>query len=162
MKNTALGQGPFLYGQCKGKWDVIENTIEQICAYLMENKFHSVRVTNGQDDDEILTSIGFITYCKDPDFITKELLPVLTPMQLGKVCTPKFTPVEVQQNYIVNVRLRADEGFFLGRMLFDDSSPKPYSVQSDFYSSEEHLIRDFPKSISVIEAIEIAIDNNWL
>jgi len=87
----------FLYGYANGEQVLIENNVEQICAFIMKHRFQNVMITNFFDVALLETSMGFIQYCANQEFLAKELIPRLAPMQMGEVEPPEFVPYEYEE-----------------------------------------------------------------
>lgn len=82
-----------LIGHVDGKIYYIDSTTAQICAFIMENRWKSVTITDMFDSFILNTYMGgFIDTCVDQQFLQDELLPELIPMQTGEVEPPKFEP----------------------------------------------------------------------
>lgn len=108
MEKTKIGAvTDYLYGHVDGECVMITNTIEQIVAFLAENMFKSVKITNVLDLLEIETSMGFIFRCPNQEFLQTELLPHYVPVQRGEVEAEKFVPhvVEVEKEVAVHLHL---------------------------------------------------------
>ncbi|WP_028393989.1 hypothetical protein [Bacillus cihuensis] len=91
MYKTTIGLGnDFLYGYVNGERFMVANTVEQICAFILKERFKDVIITDFLDQMEIETSMGFILYCNNQEFLVNELLPVLVPMQKGEKDIPEF------------------------------------------------------------------------
>lgn len=86
----------FLYGYVNDEQFVIENDVKQICAFIMEHQFENVLITNVLDIPILETRMGFIDYCANQEFLIKELIPMLAPMQMGEVEPPEFVPYEIE------------------------------------------------------------------
>lgn len=88
-----LGNG---VGYLKGYFDsgecLIENTKEQISAFIMASASDNTVITNILDKPEITTLGGFIDKCYNQAFLP-ELLAVLIPQQMGEVDAIKFVPI---------------------------------------------------------------------
>jgi hypothetical protein len=85
----------FLYGFAGEDYGVmVENNAEQISAFIMKHRFQDSQFTNPLDVTEITTSGEFIFYCRDQEFLRTELIPVLVPMQRGKVEPTEFIPYQ--------------------------------------------------------------------
>ena len=83
-----------LFGYVKGERYTIELNPQQIAAFIMQNQFEDTTITNVLDLTEITTIVGgFIMYCADQEFLRKELLPVLAPIQMGEAEAPEFVPL---------------------------------------------------------------------
>lgn len=90
---TPLGYGTdYLFGYVKRKKYIIENTLEQICAFIMEFRDHNVEIKNFLNVSEITTSMGFLHYVSNQRYLAQSLLPALGPMQEGNVEVPKYIP----------------------------------------------------------------------
>lgn len=83
--------GEYLIGYASDEVYYVENTPEQISAFIMKYQYDRVVITNYFDEYLITTNMGFIDYCSDQEYL-KELLPVLVPMQLYEVEIPEFIP----------------------------------------------------------------------
>lgn len=141
----------------------IANTVEQICAFILEHDSDSVIITDVLDNLEIETSMGFIFYCRDQEFLRGKLLPVLVPMQMGEVEVPKFIPYVSEGEYIINnVRMKSGAGYHLGSLTFEAGFPEPYDRQSGYFASEAEIKYAYPNSISYAEAIQKAKQNCWI
>lgn len=84
----------YLYGFANGERVVIQNTPEQIVAFIMKYKSTDTIITTPLDKPVLSTvNGGFILKCKDQVFLQEQILPVLIPVQMGTKRVPKFTPV---------------------------------------------------------------------
>lgn len=160
---TTIGFGDFLYGYAKGERIPISNNVEQICAFIMKHRLDSVKIVSILDELEIETSMGFLMYCRNQEFLQSDLLPSLVPMQQGEVTAPEFIPY-VDENFIIrNVRLEGEngEGFYLVDLNFFDGYPEPTRTSS-FFKTEEELIAQYPNSINTDKSYEIAMEREIL
>lgn len=84
----------FLYGYVNRTNQVrISNTVEQICAFIMEYRLNNVLITNPLTDLTFIeTSMGMIMSCSDQEYLKNTLLPALVPMQRNEVEAPEFVP----------------------------------------------------------------------
>lgn len=103
MFMTTLGTGEdFLIGFAKGESVQIENTLEQICAFIMKHKMDSVVITTVLDGLVLETSMGFIMTCPNQEFLRIQLIPALAPMQMGDAEIPEFVPFVSEDGEEVN------------------------------------------------------------
>lgn len=98
-----VNSAEYLYGYANNERVLIKNTTEQICAFIMVHRLENVIITDIFDQLEIETSMGFIMTCRNQEYLAKELLPCLIPMQTGKGDVVEFVPyvVEDELNTIV-------------------------------------------------------------
>lgn len=83
-----------LYGYVKGEKYRVEDSIEQICAFIMKFRYELETVIVDISDTMFLTtSMGFIFSCADQEFLRSKLIPALVPMQRGEVRAPEFKPL---------------------------------------------------------------------
>lgn len=153
----AIGQAGFVYGYMDGKRFNIANNVEQICAFIMENRTRDIKIVNVLDMLEIETVCGFIVQCPNQWFLENELKPILVPMQLGEVDVPKYVPY-VDEHYIIrNVRIKSDKekGYFLADLDHFDGYPK-IKKTSEMFETEAFLIVKYPNSINTDQAYDIA------
>lgn len=101
MGNTTIGGSmEFLFGYAKGEQYLVTNTVEQICAFIMKFRFDNVKLVNAFDVLEIETSGGIISFCGNQRFLGDELIPVLAPMQMGKVESPEFISHAIGEEFV--------------------------------------------------------------
>lgn len=81
-----------LYGHVNGEKFKIEDSVEQICAFIMKYKFEDVAITDIADELFLSASGGFILRCPNQEFLKNTLLPTLVPMQQGEAEVPEFIP----------------------------------------------------------------------
>lgn len=164
MTQTQIGMGhEILYGFADGNRVPISNTVEQICAFIMQHSMKSVMITSVLDVAEIETSMGLIMYCRDQEFLITSLIPALAPMQMGQVEAPAFVPHVTQDDYLIsNVRFRSAAGHSIYTMTYEDGYPAPYERVSGYFPSETVLHESYPDSISSDEAMEQATQKGWL
>lgn len=90
--------GNYLYGYCRKKTlyetFLIENTPEQIAAFIMKFRWGNVSIHNALNSQIIRTQMGDLDYCQDQAYLPK-LLQVLVPMQRHEVDPIEFTPYEL-------------------------------------------------------------------
>jgi hypothetical protein len=83
-----------LYGYANSERVVIQNTPEQIVAFIMKYKYNDTIITTPLDEPVLSTvNGGFILECKDQAFLQEQILPVLIPVQMGGKRAPKFKPI---------------------------------------------------------------------
>lgn len=70
---------------------LFEGTAEKIATFILMNQWEKVCITT-KYDEFICDSFpgGFINNCADMNFLEKELLPAIVPMQMGE----NFIPIE--------------------------------------------------------------------
>lgn len=93
LKEFVLGNG---VGYLKGHFDsgecLIENTREQISAFIMDSSGESeIIITDMMDKHQITTSLGLIFKCVNQAFLP-ELIEILAPQQMGEVEVIPFVP----------------------------------------------------------------------
>ena len=90
------GAGKYLSGYVENIFEAyIENTPEQIAAFIMDNEYAATKITNQLDVLEVETTFGsFVMSCANQHFLQKQLLPVLVPMQRREAELIKFIPYE--------------------------------------------------------------------
>ncbi|MGE7843623.1 hypothetical protein ACQKNX_22940 [Lysinibacillus sp. NPDC093712] len=148
-KSSLTGQ--FLYGYVPGEERVcIKNTIEQIAAYIMANRFKGqVKIVNFLDILEIQTMGEFIDFCDNKRFLQNELLPVLVPMQKGEAEVIEFVPFIDETYTLKNARFVNEEGkHVLINLNFSDECIEVTLVNDEVFDTEEELIAKYPDSIS--------------
>lgn len=95
-----LGTGDsFLVGYTKREqgWmyeGEVSNTTEQISAFIMKEPHSSILLCDFLDQSILETSMGFVQYCRDQDFLKEKLIPALVPLQMGEEEPPKYVPLE--------------------------------------------------------------------
>lgn len=149
MTKTQL-LGDFLYGYVSGEERVcIENTAEQIAAFIMKNRFKGqVKITNFLDILEVQTMGEFIDRCESKAFLNDELMPVLLPMQLGDVEVPEFVPYVDEAYSLKNIRVINENGkHVLIDIEFSDGMEETL-VNDEEFDTEEELIAKYPDSVS--------------
>lgn len=82
----------YLIGYARGERVLVENSLEQIAAFIVAHRYEDVLLTDIFDIKVLDTSMGFIMHCPDQHFL-QCLLPVLVPMQRGEVEPPAFRPL---------------------------------------------------------------------
>lgn len=83
-----------LYGYVNGERFIIQNTPEQIVAFIIKNKNAETIITTPLDEPVlIIVKGGFILKCADQKFLQEQILPVLIPVQMGTKRAPRFTPI---------------------------------------------------------------------
>lgn len=154
----------FVFGYAKGDRVMVANTAEQISAFIMKHRFENVVITDFLDTLLIETSMGFLQYCINQDYLRTTLLPVLVPMQRGEVEAPEFVPYKSEdEDYIItNIRYSSGAGWYLGELIFDNGFPEPYSRITGYYPNEEAVQADFPDSISYSDALKQAREKGWI
>lgn len=97
MTNKTIGVNEdFVIGNIRGKESVyIQNTPEQISAFIVKNQLETVIISDILDVKLIETLSGFLTYCSDQQYLASTLLPVLVPMQQGQVEPPEIVPYTI-------------------------------------------------------------------
>lgn len=99
-KRLAETEAEFLLGYVEGEDTIlIHDNPVQISAFIMKYHMQNVIITDVFDDRLIETSMGFLTYCSNQQYLVHNLLPVLVPMQRREVEVPKFEP------YVIKVEL---------------------------------------------------------
>lgn len=93
-----IGFGSYFYSDVDGERYFISKTMEQLCAFIMKYRFKNVKIVDILDHLQFETSIGPLMYCADQKFLLDELLPIIIPMQKGKVEVPEFVPFNIN-NY---------------------------------------------------------------
>lgn len=148
-KQTSL-IGDFLYGYVPGEERVfIKNTIEQIAAFIMANRFKSqVKIVNYLDITEIQTMGEFIDFCDNKHFLQNELLPVLVPMQKGEAEVIEFVPYVDETYTLKNVRVVNEDGKHVLINLDFSECIEETLVNEEVFGTEEELIAKYPDSIS--------------
>ncbi|MEK5071761.1 hypothetical protein [Sporosarcina sp. FSL K6-1508] len=94
MKTIHLGtETGFIIGHVSGEDTVlIHDNPLQISAFIIKYQMQDVIITDLFDQKLIETSMGFLMYISDQQYLATYLLPVLVPMQLGEVEITKFEP----------------------------------------------------------------------
>jgi hypothetical protein len=93
MNNGISEAGDFLFGHIDGEKYMVSNTAEQIAAFIMKGfPLKNIVITDMVDQSEIETSMGFIMYCRDQEFLANNLIPILAPMQMGDEKIIEFIP----------------------------------------------------------------------
>lgn len=142
---TTLGSGEdFLIGFAKGEYVQIENTVEQICAFIMKHRMDSVLITNVLDGVEIETSMGFIMTCPNQEFLRTVLIPALAPMQMGEAEVPVFVPFVSKEDEDENYMETRDE--FLERSK-EELGEKEFQgmksrLDNEYYGMIEMLMKE--------------------
>lgn len=157
--------GVCLYGYVPGEERVcIENSVEQIAAFIMKNRLESVKIENYLNIVEVQTAGQFIDHCDNKYFLNDELLPVLLPMQSGEVEAPEFVPYEDVSYSVKNIRVVNEEGkHLLINIDFFDCMEETL-VSDELFDTEEELIAKYPNSISeklaghIVNAVPYARD----
>jgi hypothetical protein len=93
MSEKIDSNGDYLYGYVEGERYNVSNTPEQISAFIMKYRYENVKIVSIYDILLIETSMGFIMYCSDQEYLSTKLLPVLIPMQRNEVEPPEFVPL---------------------------------------------------------------------
>lgn len=101
MENIQLGtEVGFVIGHVRGEDTIlIHDNPVQISAFIMKYRMQDVIITDLFDQALIETSMGFLMYCSDQQYLSEYLLPVLVPMQRGEVEIPEFEP------YVIKIEL---------------------------------------------------------
>lgn len=161
-QKNKFGIGDYSYGYVEGERYLVSNTAEQIAAFIMEHKMKlNIRIVNAFDTLELSTSMGFIDYCGNQDFLKLRLLPVLIPMQQGEVEILAFTPHTDEKYMIRNVRERSNEGkYFLSNLNHIDGVES--TKISEYFETEELLAIQYPDSISLDEAYNLALERELI
>jgi hypothetical protein len=92
-----VNSAEFLIGYANHEQYLIENSTEQICAFIMKFRNIDVTITDFLDGLELTTSMGFIFYCRNQDYLREKLIPALAPMQMGEVAAPEFKPYSLEE-----------------------------------------------------------------
>lgn len=164
MEKTTIGLGmDYLFGYVDGDRYMISNTVEQITAFIMENQFKSTMITDVMDNAEIETVMGgFIMNCKNKQFLMEELLPCLSPTQMGDKEAEKFVPYVVEEEFVVqNVIMNSAGGYFLGSVSYEEGFAEIYDRKSGYFPTEQYAKEAYPDAISRREAEAIAIEKGW-
>lgn len=90
----------FLFGYVNGECYTIQNTPEQIAAFIVKYREYDVMITSILDITLITTIHGFLDYVADQVYLQTKLLPVLVPMQKGEV-HHEFVEYEVMNEEIL-------------------------------------------------------------
>ena len=73
----------------------MENTPEQITAFIMEHQFYDTTITTMVDTLVLTTLVGgFVMDCPNQKFLKEDLIPVLAEVQMGFAEAPAFAPVD--------------------------------------------------------------------
>lgn len=89
--------GEYVYGYVNGERYNIENTPEQITAFIIKYRSTNVKIVSQMDVLLITTLNGFLEYIVDQDYRRTKLMPVLVPMQMGEV-EIEFKPFSLSTN----------------------------------------------------------------
>lgn len=163
MEKRAIGKDEFLYGYVNEERVMIKNSLEQIGAFIVKYPFDSVKIVNLLDVLEIETSVGFVFYCRDQEFLALELHPYLISLTPVGVELPKFVPyIPLPDNIIDNVQCKSGAGHYLGSVHPSEGTLFPHVRHSGYYFTLQELKEDFPDSISRSEAFDIATKEGWL
>lgn len=149
MTKTQL-LGDFLYGYVSGEERVyIENSAEQIAAFIMKNRFnHQVRITNYLNILELQTMGEFIDRCENKAFLNDELMPVLLPMELGEIEVPEFVPYVDEAYSLKNIRVVNENGKHVLIDIEFSECMEETLVNDEEFNTEEELIAKYPHSVS--------------
>ena len=80
----------YVYSKEERTEHLLKATPENIASFIVKNSpLDIIQITTPYDTAFLSTRAGFIDYCRDQEFLTNELLPVLVPMQLGEVEPPE-------------------------------------------------------------------------
>jgi hypothetical protein len=98
MLDTGLDLGEkALVGYAENREFYVENSAEQIAAFIMAHQYEDVTLVDVLDRNVLNTSMGFVQYCYDQRFLREELIPVLAPMQMGEAEIIEFVEVELDE-----------------------------------------------------------------
>lgn len=123
MNMTYVGE--FVFGYVNGEQVMVTNTPEQIAAFIVEHRFSDVKITSYLDELLITTSMGFLDYVADQDYLKKELLHVLIPMQQGEVEPEAFVPYQKE---------------YSGAILFEKEDVTMHGAVFDVVVTKEPLV----------------------
>lgn len=89
----------YLAGYCyNGSRIIFEACPENIAAYLIETKRDAFSGIYTLDGKCFLTArYGFVDVCPDQDYLREKLLPVLAPIQMGRMPVPRLSQVSPTQ-----------------------------------------------------------------
>lgn len=164
MEKTTIGAGQsYLYGHVNGDRFMITNTVEQITAFIMKYRYEDTIITDIFDNMEIVTMPGgFIMTCPNQQFLSNELIPYLSPVQMGEEVADEFVPhVEEVQYVIQNVIMTSGAGSFLGSVSYEEGYPQPYERKTGYFRSTEKVKEAYPDALSEAEAHKIAQESGW-
>ncbi|MCM3390192.1 hypothetical protein M3649_19020 [Ureibacillus chungkukjangi] len=121
MTRVKFGVGTYSYGYVNGKRYFVENTAEQIAAFIMKYRYDDKVIASLFGELEIKIMGEFIDFCQNQYLLQEALLPVLVPMQQGSLEIPEFVPYRDDNWKVKNVRVLAQTGeFFLADLEYID------------------------------------------
>lgn len=96
-----IGSGfDYLIGYVDNEQVLITLNPEQITAFIMKYALKDIKITSPVDEEEIATCVGgFITFCRDQEYLREKLLPVLSEVQMGNKKADEFIPYHVAIDY---------------------------------------------------------------
>lgn len=161
-KDIKFGNGPFSYAYVQRKRYLVSNTPEQIAAFIIKHKMQPIiRIVNVYEELELIVLQGNIERCKNQEFLQKQLLPILLSIQMGAAEVPTFKPYTEEKYIIKNVRNHTSEGKHYLSNLNHFKGIAPTRI-SEYFETEELLVKQYPNSISLLQAYDLAIERKLI